>query len=82
MLAEPAPNEDLTTSDSEPPLPHSLVREEGRQQREDEEEERREGSGAAEVVEQQEKEDTGDDDSLGACDERTPLNPWKDSMIF
>lgn len=72
-LAEPAPNEDLITSDSEPHLPHSLVREEGRQQREDEEE-KREGSGAAEVVEQQ-KEDTGDDDSLGACDERTPLNP-------
>ena len=73
-LAEPAPNKDSTTSDSEPHLPHSLVREEGREQREDEEEERREGSGAAEVVEQQE-EDTVDDDSLGACDERTPLNP-------
>lgn len=74
-LAEPAPNEDSTTSDSEPHLPHSLVREEGREQRENEEEERREGGEAAVVVEQQGKEDTGDDDSLGACDERTPLNP-------
>lgn len=74
-LAEPGANEEPVASDSESHLPHSLVREEEREQREGEEEEE-ERSGVAVVVEQQqEKEDTGDDDSLGACDERTPLNP-------
>ena len=76
-LAEPEANEEPVASDSESHLPHSLVREEEREQREGEEEEEEEDrSGVAVVVEQQqEKEDTGDDDSLGACDERTPLNP-------
>lgn len=74
-LAEPGANEEPVASDSESHLPHSLVREEEREQREGEEEEE-ERSGVAVVVEQQqEKEDTGDDDSLGACDEHTPLNP-------
>lgn len=74
-LAEPGANEEPVASDSESHLPHSLVREEEREQREGEEEEE-ERSGVTVVVEQQqEKEDTGDDDSLGACDERTPLNP-------
>ena len=73
-LAEPGANEEPVASDSESHLPHSLVREEEREQREGEEEEDR--SGVAVVVEQQqEKKDTGDDDSLGACDEHTPLNP-------
>lgn len=75
-LAEPGANEEPVASDSESHLPHSLVREEEREQREGEEEEEEDRSGVAVVVEQQqEKEDTGDDDSLGACDERTPLNP-------
>ena len=77
-LAEPGANEGSVASDSESHLPHSLVREEEREQREgEEEEEEEERSEVAVVVEQQqqEKEDTGDDDSLGVCDERTPLNP-------
>ena len=75
-LAEPGANEESVAPDSESHLPHSVVREEEREQREGEEEEE-ERSEVAVVVEQQqqEKEDTGDDDSLGACDERTPLNP-------
>ena len=83
-LAEPGANEGSVASDSESHLPHSLVREEEREQREGEEEEEEEKSEVAVVVEQQqqEKEDTGDDDSLGVCDERTPLNPWNDPTMI